>query len=65
MTEEPNNKTITQSTTAATSSVNLDYTDTITASQSFYNIMGGDCLLSIQKDIMGIVYLLLLWKLII
>ncbi|AKB28503.1 hypothetical protein MSSIT_1784 [Methanosarcina siciliae T4/M] len=41
MTEEPNNKTITQSTTAATSSVNLDYTDTITASQSFYNIMGG------------------------
>ncbi len=65
MTEEPNNKTITQSTTAATSSVNLDYTDTITASQSFYNIMGGRLFTIYQKDIMGIVYLLLLWKLII
>lgn len=39
MKEEPNNKLITQSTTTRTAG--LDYTDTITASQSFYNIMGG------------------------
>ncbi|WP_235283659.1 MULTISPECIES: hypothetical protein [unclassified Methanosarcina] len=39
MKEEPNNKLITQSTITRTAG--LDYTDTITASQSFYNIMGG------------------------
>lgn len=38
--KEPNNKLITQSTTTTRTS-GLDYTDTITASQSFYNLMGG------------------------
>ena len=38
MKEEPNNESVTQSTTRTSG---LDYTDTIIASQSFYNLMGG------------------------
>ena len=38
--KEPNNKLIIQSNTTTRTS-GLDYTDTITASQSFYNLMGG------------------------
>lgn len=54
--KEPNNKLITQSTTTTRTS-GLDYTDTITASQSFYNLMGGRLFYYLFKRILWVQYI--------